>query len=292
MPATHETPGTAIRLRLISWVPAASGTGQKARTQFTEFLSGAGNYVRVTLSELGNYVSADTCSAGINASEQDVARLLVAVARLVTGEPPVRYRRNPSAGDFYPREGRRPRSRAVRLEQRRVPSELEKIQHAGPSARTIVVSVPVAMSRSYQPAGPRVRRIRRPGSGHDQQAGLVVNVGTGRPQAGLADPEVVAAQQQLNGVRAAGSRRHYHGDHRPCRAATSPRTNVQRYGSLQLGDELLARGGRPARPPTLHMLTIAPAWTGHLGSLFPLGMAMSPASPAPARLPVTGGLSR
>jgi len=129
----------------------------------------------------------------------------------------------------------------------------------------IVVSVPVAMSRPYQPAGSRARRIRRPSPGHDQQAGLVVNVGTGRPQAGLADPEVVAAQQQLNRVRAAGSRRHHHGHHRPCRAAASPRGNVQRYGSLQLGNELLARGGRPVRPPPLHALTIAPARTGHQG---------------------------
>ena len=136
---------------------------------------------------------------------------------------------------------------------------------AGKSARTVVTSVPVTMSRSYQPVGPRMRRTRRPGSGHDQQAVLVVNVGTGRPQAGLADPEVVAAQQQLNGVRAAGSRRHHHGDHRPGRAAASPRGNVQRYGSLQLGDELLARGGRPVRPPPLHTLTIAPAWTGNQG---------------------------
>ena len=41
-------------------------------------------------------------SAGINTSEGDVARLLRAVARLVSGEPPVRYRRDPSTGDFYP----------------------------------------------------------------------------------------------------------------------------------------------------------------------------------------------
>jgi len=41
-------------------------------------------------------------SAGINASEQDVARLLAAVARLVASEPPVRYLRDPSTGGFYP----------------------------------------------------------------------------------------------------------------------------------------------------------------------------------------------
>ena len=121
------------------------------------------------------------------------------------------------------------------------------------------------MGRPYQPAGSRARRIRRPGSGHDQQAVLVVNVGTGRLQAGPADPEVVAAQQELNRVRMARSRWHHHSDHRPGRAAASPRGNVQRYGSLQLGKELLARGSRPARPPPLHRLTIAPAWTGHQG---------------------------
>lgn len=41
-------------------------------------------------------------SAGINTSEHDVARLLSALARLVSGEPPVRYRRDLSTGDFYP----------------------------------------------------------------------------------------------------------------------------------------------------------------------------------------------
>ena len=41
-------------------------------------------------------------SAGINTSEGDVARLLRAVDRLVSTEPPIRYRRDPSTGDFYP----------------------------------------------------------------------------------------------------------------------------------------------------------------------------------------------
>jgi len=41
-------------------------------------------------------------SAGINTSDQDVARLLAAIARLVASEPPVRYLRDPSTGDFYP----------------------------------------------------------------------------------------------------------------------------------------------------------------------------------------------
>jgi selenocysteine lyase/cysteine desulfurase len=41
-------------------------------------------------------------SAGINTSEHDVARLLAAMERLVAGEPPVRYRRDTSTGDFYP----------------------------------------------------------------------------------------------------------------------------------------------------------------------------------------------
>ena len=131
--------------------------------------------------------------------------------------------------------------------------------------RTSVASRSVIADRPQQPAGRRMCRIRRLGSGHDQQAGLVVNVGTGSLQAGLADPEVVAAQQQVYGVRAAGGRRHHHGDHRPCRAAACPRGYVQRYGSLQLGDELLARGGRPVRPPPLHTLTISPAWTGCQG---------------------------
>jgi selenocysteine lyase/cysteine desulfurase len=41
-------------------------------------------------------------SAGVNTSEQDVARLLAAIARLVASEPSVRYFRDPSTGDFYP----------------------------------------------------------------------------------------------------------------------------------------------------------------------------------------------
>jgi len=50
----------------------------------------------------GHGAGAVRISAGINASEQDVARLLAAIARLVASEPPVRYLRDPSTGDFYP----------------------------------------------------------------------------------------------------------------------------------------------------------------------------------------------
>jgi selenocysteine lyase/cysteine desulfurase len=50
----------------------------------------------------GHGAGAVRVSAGINASEQDVARLLAAIARLVASEPPVRYLRDPSTGDFYP----------------------------------------------------------------------------------------------------------------------------------------------------------------------------------------------
>jgi hypothetical protein len=60
---------------------------------------------------------------------------------------------------------------------------------------------------------------RRPWSRHDQQPGRVVDGSTGGPQGGLADPEVVTAQEQVNRVRAAGGRRHHHRDHRPCRTA-------------------------------------------------------------------------
>jgi len=41
-------------------------------------------------------------SAGISTSERDVGRLLTAVGRLVTAEPAVWYRRDPSTADFYP----------------------------------------------------------------------------------------------------------------------------------------------------------------------------------------------
>jgi selenocysteine lyase/cysteine desulfurase len=50
----------------------------------------------------GEAVGAVRASAGINTSDQDVARLLAALARLVASEPPVRYLRDPSTGDFYP----------------------------------------------------------------------------------------------------------------------------------------------------------------------------------------------
>ena len=56
-------------------------------------------------------------SAG-NTSDRDVARLLGAVARLAAGEPPVRYRGDPSTGDFYPAgsgaRAREPLARATR----------------------------------------------------------------------------------------------------------------------------------------------------------------------------------
>jgi len=54
----------------------------------------------------GEMPEAVRVSAGINTSEQDVARLLAAVARLVDSEPPVRYLRDPSTGDFYPTTSR------------------------------------------------------------------------------------------------------------------------------------------------------------------------------------------
>ena len=42
-------------------------------------------------------------SAGINTTEQDVTRLLTAVARIASGEPPpVPYRQDPDTGDYHP----------------------------------------------------------------------------------------------------------------------------------------------------------------------------------------------
>ena len=113
--------------------------------------------------------------------------------------------------------------------------------------------------------GFRSRHTGVRGPRHDQQPGLVVDGSTGGAQGGLADPEVVTAQEQVNRVRAAGGRRHHHCDYRPCRTAARPRGNVQRHGSLQVGDELLARGGRPVRPPSLHVFTVRPAWMRRQG---------------------------
>ena len=45
-------------------------------------------------------------SAGINTTENDVARLLAAVARIAGGDtPPVPYRQDPHTGDFHPCAG-------------------------------------------------------------------------------------------------------------------------------------------------------------------------------------------
>ena len=43
-------------------------------------------------------------SAGINVSDDDVQRLLAAVASIAAGDPPVRYHQDPSTGDFFPAE--------------------------------------------------------------------------------------------------------------------------------------------------------------------------------------------
>jgi selenocysteine lyase/cysteine desulfurase len=44
-------------------------------------------------------------SAGINTTEQDVARLLTAVARIAGGDPPpAPYRQDPRTGDYHPRD--------------------------------------------------------------------------------------------------------------------------------------------------------------------------------------------
>jgi len=131
--------------------------------------------------------------------------------------------------------------------------------------RMVVASCLVTRSGPYRPAGFRSRHTGVRGPRHDQQPGLVVDGSTGGAQGGLADPEVVTAQEQVNRVRAAGGRRHHHCDHRPCRTAARPRGNVQRHGSLQGDGELLARGGRPVRPPSLHVFTVRPAWMRRQG---------------------------
>jgi len=55
-------------------------------------------------------------SAGINISDDDVRRLLAAVASIAAGDPPVRYHQDPLTGDFFPAEStfaeRVPRARS------------------------------------------------------------------------------------------------------------------------------------------------------------------------------------
>ncbi len=140
----------------------------------------------------------------------------------------------------------------------------------------IVASRLVTRSCPYQAVGLRSRYTGVRGPRHDQQPGLVVDGSTGGPQYGLADPEVVTAQEQVNRARPTGGRRHHHCDHRPCRTATRPRGNVQRHGSLQVGDELLARDGRPVRPPPLHIIYGQTGPDAASGSLFPRGRVIGP----------------
>jgi hypothetical protein len=55
-------------------------------------------------------------SAGINISDDDVRRLLAAVASIAAGDPPVRYHQDPLTCDFFPAEStfaeRVPRARS------------------------------------------------------------------------------------------------------------------------------------------------------------------------------------
>ena len=55
-------------------------------------------------------------SAGINISDDDVRRLLAAVASIAAGDPPVRHHQDPLTGDFFPAEStfaeRVPRARS------------------------------------------------------------------------------------------------------------------------------------------------------------------------------------
>ena len=44
-------------------------------------------------------------SAGINTTEDDVRRLLAAVARVAAGHPPVSYQQDPHTGDYHPSTG-------------------------------------------------------------------------------------------------------------------------------------------------------------------------------------------
>jgi len=96
------------------------------------------------------------------------------------------------------------------------------------------------------------------GAVRDGGAGLIVGSGACGPQRGLADPVVVAAQQQVHRVRAAGGRRHHHGDHRPGRAAAGPL--VGRDRPAQLGQVVGQFGTHGAchrvasQKPALHVI--------------------------------------
>jgi hypothetical protein len=84
-------------------------------------------------------------------------------------------------------------------------------------------------------------------------AGLIVGSGACGPQRGPADPVVVAAQQQVNRVRAAGGRCHHHGDHRPGWATAGPLVGRDRPAQLgqvvgQLGTHAACHGATSKRP--------------------------------------------
>jgi len=91
----------------------------------------------------------------------------------------------------------------------------------------------------------------------DGGACLIVGSGACGPQRGPADPVVVAAQQQVDRVRAAGGRRHHHGDHRPGWAAAGPLVGRDRPAQLgqvvgQLGTHAACHGAT-SQKPALHV---------------------------------------
>ncbi len=62
--------------------------------------------------DTGNRRGAVRASAGLNTTDDDVRRLLAAVASVVACGSPVPYRQDPSTGDFFPVAGTPPEQAA------------------------------------------------------------------------------------------------------------------------------------------------------------------------------------
>jgi len=90
-------------------------------------------------------------------------------------------------------------------------------------------------------------------SSHDQHTSHVIDIGAGSVQGGLADPVVVAAQQQVHWMRTPAARRDNHRDHWPGRAAAGPVGKEEPPGRYrQLIVERDGIGAVIVRKPALH----------------------------------------
>ena len=95
------------------------------------------------------------------------------------------------------------------------PQERQLPGGAGYVDSAVSATLPLCGCRGGLPAGRQLSAL----SGHDQNAGLVVDISAGSVQGGTAEPVVVTAQQQIHRARMSGGCRNNDSDHWPGRAA-------------------------------------------------------------------------